>query len=212
MTTLNLQVSAAGDDGWQYGGVYKNGVDTTFLWAGVDASNVDCAGGVRFQSVTIPQGTTITSAKIDFYNLFTGGYATHIKAVMKGEAADNSAAFSIISPPSGRTTTTASVTWNSAAESVPLGYLQTNSASNKPPDVTTIVQEIINRGGWASGNSLSILSRNVSSDTDWNWNFESYDGTPAHAPTLTIVYTAASGGVLIQSFPLDGLGDNFRGI
>jgi hypothetical protein len=54
-------------------------------------------------------------------------------------------------------------------------------------DVTTIVQEIVNRGGWASGNDLALIAIGNGSADSANKQYYSYD-TPASAAKLDITY------------------------
>jgi hypothetical protein len=51
-----------------------------------------------------------------------------------------------------------------------------------------VIQEVVNRGDWANGNSLSVILKGTNGQ--WGRKYvESYDGTPANAPKLVITYT-----------------------
>ncbi len=128
----------------------------------LDIGNLDNVGstptavGVRFQNVNIPQGSTITSAYISFKAKTSEGVASSF--TIYGDDTDNAELFSLSSygssiaeenkDISNRTKTTASVTW------VPGAWV----ANTRYPtdDLKTIIQEIVNRGGWASGNSMAF--------------------------------------------------------
>jgi hypothetical protein len=96
---------------------------------------------------------------------------------------DNSAVFAAGSTNiSGRTLTTATVDWTATWG----GY----GSWNTSPEINTIIQEIINRAGWSSGNYISILGH----ATAQYFNIAFYDNGTTYAAILHIVYTAAGGG------------------
>ena len=133
--------------------------------------------GVRFQDLGIPQNATIKSATLEFEVDSTSTTATSL--TIRGEASGNASTFtSTTSNISGRGTTTASVSWSS----VP------NLAVNQKlvsPDIKGIVQEIVNLGGWASGNAMAFIISGSGTK-----NVESYDSEPAAAPLLRVKYSA----------------------
>ena len=128
--------------------------DTEFTLDGAIRQTV----GVRFQGITIPQGATITHAYLRLIS--AGSYATGTCDVtLKGEDVDNSSVFSAGSANSnisGRTVTTASVSWGIPANS--------DRELVSSPDIASIIQEIVDRGGWSSGNALSIIVTGSDSD------------------------------------------------
>lgn len=122
--------------------------DGTTSAAKLDGTN---HGGFRFPNVTVAQGATISSATIQFEQLAgLSGLGSQIgNQTIYGEAADNSAVFATTSNNiSGRSRTTA--TGTKMLDTATGGASQT-------ADVTSVIQEIVNRAGWASGNALSIL-------------------------------------------------------
>lgn len=133
--------------------------------------------GIRFQKVRVPQGATITAARLEFEVDSTNTTSTSL--TIKGEATDSASTFSsAASNISSRPTTTASVAWGS----VP------NLAANQKlvsPDIKTITQEIVNRAGWASGNAMSFVISGSGTK-----NVESFDTEPGAAPLLRITYSA----------------------
>ncbi|MBK8820602.1 MAG: hypothetical protein IPN49_16515 [Saprospiraceae bacterium] len=70
------------------------------------------------------------------------------------------------------------------------------------PDIKNIIQEIVNRSGWVSGNALSILITGSSGTRE----AESWDGEAAAAPRLYITYTPPSE---ICNNGIDDDGDGF---
>lgn len=54
----------------------------------------------------------------------------------------------------------------------------------RTPDITPVIQEIVNRPGWASGNSLALIITGAGKRTA-----KSYNGDQAGAPLLHVEYT-----------------------
>ncbi len=110
--------------------------------------------GIRFTNVSIEQGVTISKANIQFQaDEATSGALT---ITIKGEDVDNSAVLTEGSGTynvSGRTTTSASVSW-SPADWTTVGD---EGAAQRTTELKTIIQEIVNRAGWSSGNALTII-------------------------------------------------------
>jgi PKD repeat protein len=150
------------------------------LWVG-NAGTQDRSSytGLRFQKVLIPKGATILSAHIELYVPEQQWIELHFN--IGAEAADNSAPFSRDTRPSGRSLTTTQVEHQSN---------QNWSAGQWQPldDIKLVLQEVVNRPGWESGNSMSIMLQGFGGGS-WGRKFvSSYDGDPAHAPRLVITY------------------------
>ena len=109
--------------------------------------------GLRFNTLNVPQGATITNATIVFRAVAADSPNTNTGATsltLRGQAADNPTTFTSTAwDITNRSTTTASVAWSPAA--------WTAGADYSTPDLKTIVQEIVNRAGWASGNSMAFI-------------------------------------------------------
>jgi hypothetical protein len=159
--------------------------------------------GWRWSGVTIPNGATISSAIVTLYCSNVNG-GTTAKTIWYGEAADNPAAFSNTTAlkPEGRTHTSAST----AKDFTISNWTTVGYNTGDTIDVTSIVQEIVNRGGWASGNSLVIVATdNGSANTNYI-GYSTYDNAPAKAAKLDITYTSgqvatpSTANVTISSF------------
>lgn len=135
--------------------------------------------GVRFQKVLVPKNATITSARLEFEVDSTDSSPASL--TIKGQAADNASTFSTATNNiSLRATTTASVAWSSVSD----------PATNQKlvsPDIKTIVQELVNRSGWASGNAMAFVISGSG-----RRNVESFDQEPGAAPLLRITYTSST--------------------
>lgn len=186
MPTINLQVAASADDARQ-GGAGTVSITGTTMSVGATGE----WAGVRFNNVTIPQGATISSATASFYVTTTASDDPDV--IVYGDDVDDAAAFTTTNNDiSGRTLTTASTTWQGTA--VGTGF--------KTVDVTTSVQEIISRGGWASGNDLALILDGQSTNVVV---IRAYDGTPSEAAKLDITYTSTSVPVLVAHYHQQGM-------
>lgn len=123
---------------------------------GADSGSIN--GALRFNGVTIARGTTVNEAYIRFKisSVVPDNNAT-IKFKIWGIDEDDTANFS--SNPMGRTKTSefSSVEWGSPTD---------GSWANI--SVTSIVNEILSRGGWSSGNDMGFLIFNNGTATDTN--------------------------------------------
>ena len=181
MTTLNLQVAASSDDAFESAAaaVTLNGLTIPLAAAGQ-------WGGLRFNNVTIPQGATINTATLQIYIHSTA--TDNVQADFYCEAADDAGTFTTGSGDiSGRARTTAKV--SVSANNVGTGWY---SVTGMAP----AVQEVTDRGGWASGNDLVVIIDPVAG-TDLQ--FRTWDHDTSLAAKLDIDYTAASAGATTKS-------------
>jgi hypothetical protein len=107
--------------------------------------------GFRFPNVTIAQGTVIQNAYLYFDSLHNyTGFGNITGVLLHGEASDNAAQFTTTTNDiPNRARTAANLSGLSADQ---FGWTATSST-----DVTSIVQEILNRAGWVSGNAMAML-------------------------------------------------------
>lgn len=140
-------------------------------------------GAVRFNNVTIPQGAVITSAFLRLTDSQNQGART-VNIKLKGIDEDDTADFS--SDPDGRAKTSAAVDWDFNSVS------QVTNTERTSPDIASIIQEIIDRPGWASGNDLGIISDDDGTSNDNIMRWLSFSGDATRAPQLEINYVAGS--------------------
>ncbi|MCL5433014.1 MAG: hypothetical protein M1524_02765 [Patescibacteria group bacterium] len=160
----------------------------TDVSAGKTSNNGFRKSGMRYQNVIIPQGATIISADLTFTSTDSqAGTAANTKIM--GEAIDNAPSFQNISYTTFNSLprTSSKVTW----KPIP-AWTAGNTYSS--PDISAIIQEIVNRPGWQSGNSLSLFWEHY----DWSLvagnvrNAYSFEGNQSLSPLLTIVYQTDS--------------------
>jgi hypothetical protein len=174
--TLTRQIAARGDDVNQDGSALQT--SGTTIWLGNATSTNSSYTGLRFTNITIPKGAVITSAHLEFYSVANQWIS--ISMQIAADAADNSAPFSSTSLPSQRTRTNARVTHSSNVSWSPNVWYSSN-------DIHTVVQEVVNRSGWHSGNSLSIIL--VGTGGIWGRkSVASYEANPAQAVRLVVTY------------------------
>lgn len=132
-------------------------------------------GAFRFAALTIPKNTVISSAylRVSAYVSGTGSSSFTIA----GEAYDNTSAFNYTPYIGARTITSATVAW-----SVPSAWAEDGTYTS--PNIKSIVQEIVNRSGWSSGNAIAIQLRNAASSGGYQLIYsklgaDTYGGTPA---------------------------------
>jgi hypothetical protein len=175
--TLALQVAASADDSYENSGVNSPTEDSPL----VDAD--DEYAGYRFQNVTAPQGATILRAALSI--VVGGSNATSPQGLLYGHDTDNAPVFtSGTNNIGGRTPTAATVAVNQT------GLPFDGSTFVEIADVTAIVQEIVDRGGWSAGNALALIFQGDPGDHDYD--AVQYDEDPAHAARLMITYATGS--------------------
>lgn len=156
--------------------------------------------GVLFAGVTLNQGQIVTSAYIQFEadEVRTGSITLSIEGELESTAAvyDGGDDVNV----STRNTTTATaiswspVDWNTIGEA---------GVSQQTPDLTTLVQEIVNQGGWANGNNMSFIITGPAG------NRRTAEIDPVLVIETTASFSICASGVVHQDFDLDGE-DDFR--
>ena len=136
------------DDGHLYDGSFT--AATSYLQMGV-YDDIGASTCITFDSVDVPQGATINSAIITIraYDDATNSPLTKIYAVDE----DNQQPFTQVSDFSAPNLTTASVDWDpSEAWSFEVAY--------NTPDISSVIEEVVGRPGWAAKNSITIIILN----------------------------------------------------
>lgn len=157
------------------GVISYNSSDLEFTRDGTFNQNV----GVRFQNVTVPDGATITNAYIIFRA--DESHSTTCTVHIAGDDQDNSAAWSGSYNVSTRAKTTAQTDWSFNGSSA---WTADVTISNTP-SLNAIVQEIVDRPGWVSGNSMSFIFWDQPTTTNKRVA-DPYEG--GYAPELVIEY------------------------
>jgi pectate lyase len=134
--------------------------------------------GIRFNGVSVPPGAAILEAHIQFQVDETGSGATSL--ILEGEAVDTAAPFlAATGDISARPSTAAYVAWS------PVPWLTVGEAGpdQQTPDLSPILQEIVDRPGWSSGNALVVILTGTGKRVA-----EAFDGDVNGAPLLRVRY------------------------
>ena len=176
--TLNIRINSSSDDAEQRISSGLMDLDSSDIEIGDDPGhNENQLGGLRFNNVVVPQGATITFADIEFETDESDSVSTSV--TISAQASDNAEPFTTSSNNiSNRLTTSTPVSWNN------IPAWNTISEKHNTPDISSLVQEVIDRSGWNPGNSIAFVIDGTGSRTA-----ESYNGESANAPLLHIEYT-----------------------
>ena len=191
MTTTTFQVGSGNDDGREPGSGTPILNDASEIAMLTNSANTFIA--LRFTNVTVPQGATINApgTTLEVYIVSTSYDDPDVDVYL--EDADNSAALSTASNNlSGRSLTTAKVTWT--ATGVGAGW-------RSPGSLAAVVQEVTDRAGWASGNAMTVLLDSLSAAN--NLRIRPYEYDTTLAAKLTIDYTA--GGLTLKAIYYAGM-------
>lgn len=173
------RISAGSDDAEQRanGSVSLNSSDLELVFD----QGGDQTVGLRFGAVTVPPGATITNAYVQFGSDEINSGTTNL--TIRGQATDAAPTFSgTANEISNRPTTAAAVAWTPPAwTSVGL-----TGPDQRTPDIASVVQEVVDRGGWSSGNPLALIISGTGERTA-----EAFNGNSSLAPLLHIEYTAS---------------------
>lgn len=181
--TADRRVDASSDDAEQNVGNSSVSITGTDLEITADGGTQQLVG-VRFNYLYIPQGATVTSAYLEFTPRSDGQTVNtgNPTITIRGQNADNAATFAAVNNNiSSRPTTSSSVSWSPAAWTV--------GTPAQTPSITSVVQEVVSRAGWASGNSMAfVLSGAAANNFRRAW---SRDGNQ-NGPRLVVQYTMPS--------------------
>ena len=152
MATLDLQVTSGADDSYyrtNSGGSPSLSNNANDVMAGRFGDNEKAAGSqMRFQNVTIPPGATIDEAHLILHADDTKS-STTVNSKIRGKDVDDATMDTTTGGFENPPFTTAVVNWDNIGTWV-------NDTDYNSPDIKTIIQEIIDRAGWVSGNDIVI--------------------------------------------------------
>jgi hypothetical protein len=177
---LDVRVNANSNDAEEVAGsgqVQRNDGDLDLM---TDTSDTKRVVGTRFTGVAIPPGANISTA----YLQFTADEAQSVPTslTIRGQAADNPTVFTTATRDlSSRPTTSASASWSPGG----WGAVGASGPAQRSSNLAAIIQALVNRPGWASGNSIVLLvtgsGRRVA---------VAHNQNPAAAPLLHVEWTS----------------------
>lgn len=180
--SITVLITADNQDGYE---------DPTFRLSGDGNNNdyigtaSDVMGGWVFANVQIPRGATITNAYVRFRGY---GFDSNATARLHTFAQGNAPFFIAdgTNKPSTRPVSSSYVDWPN--------YWSFAWQWFETPNLTSIVQEAVDRSDWQSGNALGFRISNPSG-TGTNWSFVDYAFGPlgenglGNSTTLYVTYT-----------------------
>jgi len=180
--------------------------DTTWTVnpAGGDSPTQQYYSGMRYQNINIPQGATITEAHITFTCGISGFSGTGTRTRFSADDTDDAATFSTAADYTTRwnARTTAEVDWDS-----PTLTAWVIDSEYQSPDLSSIIQEIVDRPGWTSGNAIAIFwgdREDRSTHVGGNRRYAyTYDSDPTKTPELYIAWEVAP---TVVSYNATGIG------
>jgi len=176
--SLNIRVRTGSDDAEEFasGNMTLTSGDLEFVYD--DGTRSDQTVGMRFAGIAIPRGATITNAYIQFKVDEIDSESTFL--TIQGENVDQAATFTdLTNGISSRPRTAAAISWSPN----PWTIVGAAGIDQQTPNIASVIQEIVNRVGWGSGNSLVIIITGTGRRTA-----ESRDGDYAGAPLLHVEY------------------------
>ncbi len=133
--------------------------------------------GLRFTNLTIPSGASITRAYLQFEADEKHSEVTNL--LIQGEATSNPATFSAANKVSTRPRTLAGANWSPPAWTL----IGEAGANQRTPELSGVIQEIVSRAGWASGNAVVIIVTGTGHRTA-----RAYEGRAAGAALLHVEF------------------------
>jgi len=181
----DVGIAATADDGTEFDGSWypDGGFEGDNIHQGVYTGSL-LHWGTRWDGITIAGTATIDNAVIDLNR--TGGSGTGGAGTIRAWDHDNAPIFSGANVPSAVSKTTAGVSFTPSA----------GNGIKTTGNLASVVQEIIDRAGWASGNAINFCCIYAGAGTNYA-NFEDYIATGTAEPELTITYTPAGGGTAV---------------
>ena len=181
-----ISVAASSDDAYQFLAGQTMTIDGT---SHLSDATIEYFG-LRFLSVTAPQGAAITSAYITAY--FNSATLDEPQHLVWADDIDDAVTYTTTAGDiENRADTTATATWGDCTS------LGGAAASYNSPSLASIVQEVVDRGSWAANNSMAFtIQGNTNGACDMQISM--WDHATDAEPSFTYSYvdTATYDGVI----------------
>jgi hypothetical protein len=189
-------IVATADDGYEYTGTWATG-EVAF---GREGTSNEVIGGLRFTGITIPAGSTITSAYVRVY-IVNGSGTGNVLARVRAVDAANPGQFSSGSLPSAATLTSAYTDWTVAMS--PLNEWRQSGS------LVGIIQELVDSYSGLTSAAINIVLRDNGSSNQYLYA-EDYEAAGTNEAEIHIEWTGSGPIDLIpdQTGYQTQLGDN----
>lgn len=185
--TMTVSVSAASDDAARWDATFSTSQTLSYIGMieGGDDTTQDM--GFRFSGLNIPQYSTINSAAL-WLNKGSDNSGLPLDIIFFGEATDDAATFSDHSNWESRE---ASLTADSVV--VEAGLSPVNRFIQFG-DVAIIIQNLVDRAGWGSGNDIVIFAFGIDEDLVEEVSIRTYDASSAYGAYIKLDWTPPATG------------------
>ncbi|TXF87791.1 DUF839 domain-containing protein [Neolewinella aurantiaca] len=183
VVTTSVRITSSSDDAEERGlnssspGVID--LTSTDLELVNDGSDGDQFVGMRFNGLQVPQNARIINA----YVQFTVDETVNADGTVfiQAEDTDNALAYQeVLGNISGRALLSDTITWSDIPDWTAAGDA---GDDQRTPDISALVQAIVDRDGWAAGNALGLVMTGTGERTA-----EAFDGASDSAPMLVVEY------------------------
>ncbi len=187
--TMEVAIANGSDDveERENGTIYANSSDLEMVYDSYEDNGYQKVG-LRFRGVNLPKNATITSAYLQFNADESNSSSAELEISLHDSS--NSPAFSNSNNVSDRATFSSKVIWNPSSWSS-----GQNGSAQRSPNLKTMVQSLVNKSSWTSGNSASFLIKgrgNSLTSTSAKRVADSYEGGSAKAARLIVNYTSGN--------------------
>ncbi|MHC4501330.1 MAG: hypothetical protein ACYS21_19735, partial [Planctomycetota bacterium] len=188
--TIERRVAASSDDAEEHvlEGGKMEGLSSSDLELGYENGSSLQTIGIRLLDIQVPHGSIITSAWVQFDadDVDNDYHLLDVSLIIEGEGGPNPVTFSENAGDiTSRLVTTASVVWDVPQWTVKHGQ----GPEEQTPDISAIIQEIVDQPDWVAGNAIVLLFRdNPDKPSAGTREAESFDGTADAAPLLHIEF------------------------
>ena len=202
-TTISVPVADALDDVEEYQQAKSDSEPAGFMDQGSsdlelcnETEGVQQVVGIIFRSVAIPVGATITNAYIQFCADSDNDEAITLD-IWGAKAATVDAPWTDVPYSVSSLPKTALVQWTPSPWTTEMADAMAQGPEQQTPDIKTIIQEIIEVAGWASGNNICIALMDPSGTVKQHREAESFEGaTDDNAgvgiPTLNVTFSGGT--------------------
>jgi len=174
--TAQSQVSSSSDDAIEAGNGAVSLTDAQLTLMQIPGIPTGASWvGMRFPKLNIPQGATITDARLAFTS--PGDYDNYTNLTISAQDTEDAATFDDnFNSVSGRTRTNNSVAWNSVS-----AWYDDNTYES--PNLAPLVQQIVNKTNWCGGNAMALMINGTGARLA-----SSFDSGSADGPKLRVEY------------------------
>ncbi len=190
-TTVSVTVSSGSDDAEEQldpSNPYFSGypyMDSSDLELTFDGGEQEV--GIRFASLAVPAGATITEAYIQFTADASHDGETNLTVLVENSVNPATYSADVLNDVSNRDKFQLPVEWSN----VPAWTAGLAGIDQRTPDLAALVQHIIDSEGWASGNPINfIITGTGRREAE---SFENDEADASLAPTLVVSYQELSG-------------------